>query len=234
MEKEKQILTNEEDNREYLEIVGNLKKEFKNKIKEEIESVQKKLSRQALDLLGAEFTLLLSERKALLDKFKVSGKKLLNYAKERGFISELTNLENWSSKQEKEIDRKGEGSKLFEDIIKKVQIYNPALTEEVLKIQSELLSNNKQVSALVSEKKPLIDKMQKESRAPLQKIIVDLVVEFNKKIQVVNAEFGLNITKAISPFEDGEKASDSVQISISDDVDDSFFISPTSGDDVLN
>lgn len=234
MEKEKQILTNEEDNREYLEIVGNLKKEFKNKIKEEIESVQKKLSRQALDLLGAEFTLLLSERKALLDKFKVSGKKLLNYAKERGFISELTNLENWSSKQEKELDRKGEGSKLFEDIIKKVQIYNPALTEEVLKIQSELLSNNKQVSALVSEKKPLIDKMQKESRAPLQKIIVDLVVEFNKKIQVVNAEFGLNITKAISPFEDGEKASDSVQISISDDVDDSFFISPTSGDDVLN
>ena len=60
----------QEERDEYLEIINELKKEFKNKIQEQIKKVREELSKNTAEILGVEFATLLNDRKDLLKTFK--------------------------------------------------------------------------------------------------------------------------------------------------------------------
>ena len=231
-----------EDREEYLEIINQFKQEFKKKIQDELSIIRKDLAKNTAEILGIEFAKLLNERKELLLNFKACGKKLLMVAKEYGFNTQLKNLQKWSEQVKKDNGAKTEGSELFQEVLNAVSDCNPALTEEVSKIQLQLSKNAELLAQIVKDKKSLIDKAQSSYRAPLQKKIVDLLVEFNKKITVVNQSFNVQNTKPLSPFDEGDKISVENGFSAKiaenlDDIggnfDDELFI-PISGDDDLN
>lgn len=227
-----------EDKEEYLEITAQIKQEFKKKIQSEIEVVRKDLAEQTAHLLGVEFATLLNDRKNLLQVFKDSGKKLLLYAKECGLTAELKNLENWSMEAQKNEQTKSEGNKLFSDIIDLVALRNPTLATEVKNIQAELNKNNQLLLQAVKDKKPQLDRVQKDKKLALQKIIVEIILQFNQKIAVVNKSFGIKADKPISPFDDKDKDAILVESEISADIKEDFadelFIPLTGGDDDLN
>ncbi|MBR3865064.1 MAG: hypothetical protein IKJ19_08160 [Clostridia bacterium] len=234
----------QEEREEYLEIINDFKQEFKNKIQDEIKNVREKLSKSTAEILGVEFANLLNERKKLLKTFKSSAKRLLLCAKECGITAELENLEKWSAQAKKEENTKSEGTKLFDEVIQAVLVKNPSIANEVKDIQLELNKNSEQLVQIVKSKKVLIDKLQNSFRAPLQKSIVDLIVEFNKKVAVVNESFNVENIKALSPFDDKDKiltdndisTQMSMQITdeISEDFDDELFIPLSKNDNNLN
>ena len=228
-----------DDREEYIEIINQFKQEFKKKIQDEIAKIRQELSKNTAEILGIEFATLLNERKKLLQNFKESSKKLLIYAKELKLSAQLEKLQNWSTQAQKDNSARTEGAKLFQDVVEEVANHNPSIADEVKKVQLLLTKNSEQLVSIVKSKKELIDKKQKEFRLPLQKVIVDLLVEFNKKITVVNQSFNVQNTKPLSPFDEGDKISVDNELSakISDDISEDFgdelFI-PVSGDDDLN
>ena len=231
---------NKEDREEYLEIINELKQEFKNKIQNEIAKVRSELAKNTAEVLGVEFANLLNERKELLKIFKNAGKRLLTYAKECGLTTELEKLQNWSTQSKKEEKAKPEGTKLFDDVVKSVANKNPSLANEVSEIQLQINKNSEMLVQIVKSKKSLIDKAQQDFRAPLQKVIVDLLVEFNKKVLVVNQSFNIENKKPISPFDEGDKLaiegelSSQITNTVNDDFEDEFFIPTSLSDDELN
>ncbi len=230
----------QEDREEYLEILNEFKQEFKNKIQAEITKVRDELAKKTAEILGVEFADLLNERKEMLKNFKSCGKKLLLYAKDCGLTVELENLKNWSAQSKKDDKEKNEGTKLFDEIIQSVANKNPSLSKEVKEIQLQLNKNGELLVQIVKNKKLLIDKAQNDLRSPLQKAIVDLLVEFNKKIAVVNQSFKIENKKTLSPFDDNDKISFDSDISpkfandISEDFDDELFIPISGNDEDLN
>ena len=142
----------QEEREEYLEIINDFRQEFKNKIQDEIKNIREKLSKITAEILGVEFANVLNERKELLKTFKLSGKKLILYAKECGLTAELENLEKWSAQTKSVDNTKPEGTKLFAEVVQAVSAKNPAIAAEVRDIQLKLNNNSEQLVQIIKSK----------------------------------------------------------------------------------
>ncbi len=215
---------------EYQEILDRLKSEFKNKIKSIIEQEKREMAKEAANILGRDFANLVSERRKLTDAFSIESKKVLNFAIKIGQRDKITELSKLTKDRDKNADIKSKATILFGEILQVVQEFDSELIKSLRLIEAKLDENNKKMTALVNLKKKDIEQVEKNYKQKLQKILIEVVLDFNKRIAVINKEFGIENSKPFIPFEDGE-SSEKLTVGLEEDLNDGFFI-PTDSDDV--
>lgn len=215
---------------EYQEILDRLKCEFKNKIKSIIEQEKREMAKEAANILGRDFANLVSERKKLTDAFSIESKKVLNFAIKIGQRDKITKLSKLTKDRDENADIKSKATTLFGEILQVVQEFDSELIKSLRLIEAKLDENNKKMTALVNLKKKDIEQVEKNYKQKLQKILIEVVLDFNKRIAVINKEFGIENSKPFIPFEDGE-SSEKLTVGLEEDLNDGFFI-PTDSDDV--
>lgn len=215
---------------EYDEIIENLKKEYKKKIEDRIAETKKEVANEFSVILGAEFSFLLKERKGFVENFGNSARDILNFAIKNGLEKEVKELSRWSERTKTENEKIGEGGQLFSILVDKVSLLNTNLANTFRKTEEDLSLNRKRLEEIVKIKKGLLDRAQKKHKDKLQQSILDIVTEFNKKIQVINQTFGMDVKQTISSFEDEDG---DVNIRIGEDFENNLFI-PAVNDDVVN
>lgn len=219
------------ENIEYKEIVDQIKREYKTKIESEIQTAKKEMSKEAASILGHEFAQLLSKRKALVENFGKNAKIVLDFAVKNGMASEIKQLGEWSKTvADKNNAKKGDGNKLFEALVDKIEQINPTITSPLRDSESELVANNRQLNEVVEGKKAMLKQLEKERREKLQKRIIELVLEFNKKILVVNKSFGIEGGKSLHSL---DLNADKVKFDVADEIDEEIYI-PAGNDDIIN
>lgn len=215
---------------EYDEIIENLKKEYKKKIEDRIAETKKEVANEFAVILGAEFSFLLKERKGFVENFGNSARDILNFALKNGLEKEVKELSRWSERTKTENEKIGECGRLFSILVDKVSLLNINLSNAFRKTEEDLSVNRKRLEEIVKIKKGLLDRAQKKHKDKLQQSILDIVTEFNKKIQVINQTFGMDVKQTISSFEDVDG---DVNIRIEEDFEENLFI-PAVNDDVVN
>lgn len=215
---------------EYQEILDRLKSEFKNKIKSIIEQEKREMAKEAANILGRDFANLVSERRKLTDAFSIESKKVLNFAIKIGQKDKITELSKLTKDKDKNADIKSKATTLFGEILQVVQEFDSELIKSLRLIEAKLDENNKKMTALVNLKKKDIEQVENNYKQKLQKILIEVVLDFNKRIAVINKEFGIENSKPFIPFEDGE-SSEKLTVGLEEDLNDGFFI-PTDSDDV--
>lgn len=215
---------------EYQEILDRLKSEFKNKIKSIIEQEKREMAKEAANILGRDFANLVSERRKLTDAFSIESKKVLNFAIKIGQRDKITELSKLTKDRDENADIKSKATTLFGEILQVVQEFDSELIKSLRLIEAKLDENNKKMTALVNLKKKDIEQVEKNYKQKLQKILIEVVLDFNKRIAVINKEFGIENSKPFIPFEDGE-SSEKLTVGLEEDLNDGFFI-PTDSDDV--
>ncbi|MBQ3571375.1 MAG: hypothetical protein IJA15_00960 [Clostridia bacterium] len=216
---------------EYKEIVDQIKREYKSKIENVIQSAKKQMSKEAAGILGHEFAQLLSKRKELVDCFGKNAKVVLNFAVKNGMATEIKQLGEWSKTvTDKNNLKKSEGNKLFEALVDKIEQINPSITSPLRDSESELVANNRRLNEVVQSKKIMLKQLEKEHRENLQKQIIELVLEFNKKILVVNKSFGIEGKKSIHSL---DLKTDNVEFDVTEEIDEEIYI-PAGNDDIIN
>ena len=215
---------------EYQEILDRLKSEFKNKIKSIIEQEKREMAKEAANILGRDFANLVSERRKLTDAFSIESKKVLNFAIKIGQRDKITELSKLTKDRDENADIKSKATTLFGEILQIVQEFDEELVKSLRSIEAKLDENNKKMKALVNLKKKDIEQVEKNYKQKLQKILIEVVLDFNKRIAVINKEFGIENSKPFIPFEEGE-SSEKLTVGLEEDLNDGFFI-PTDSDDV--
>lgn len=215
---------------EYQEILDRLKSEFKNKIKSIIEQEKREMAKEAANILGRDFANLVSERRKLTDAFSIESKKVLNFAIKIGQRDKITELSKLTKDRDENADIKSKATTLFGEILQVVQEFDSELIKSLRLIEAKLDENNKKMTALVNLKKKDIEQVEQNYKQKLQKILIEVVLDFNKRIAVINKEFGIENSKPFIPFEDGE-SSEKLTVGLEEDLNDGFFI-PTDSDDV--
>ncbi len=215
---------------EYQEILDRLKSEFKNKIKSIIEQEKREMAKEAANILGRDFANLVSERRKLTDAFSIESKKVLNFAIKIGQRDKITELSKLTKDRDENADIKSKATTLFGEILQIVQEFDEELVKSLRLIEAKLDENNKKMTALVNLKKKDIEQVEKNYKQKLQKILIEVVLDFNKRIAVINKEFGIENSKPFIPFEEGE-SSEKLTVGLEEDLNDGFFI-PTDSDDV--
>lgn len=215
---------------EYQEILDRLKSEFKNKIKSIIEQEKREMAKEAANILGRDFANLVSERRKLTDAFSIESKKVLNFAIKIGQRDKITELSKLAKDRNENADIKSKATTLFGEILQVVQEFDSELIKSLRLIEAKLDENNKKMTALVNLKKKDIEQVEQNYKQKLQKILIEVVLDFNKRIAVINKEFGIENSKPFIPFEDGE-SSEKLTVGLEEDLNDGFFI-PTDSDDV--
>lgn len=215
---------------EYQEILDRLKSEFKNKIKSIIEQEKREMAKEAANILGRDFANLVSERRKLTDAFSIESKKVLNFAIKIGQRDKITELSKLTKDRDENADIKSKAATLFGEILQVVQEFDSELIKSLRLIEAKLDENNKKMTALVNLKKKDIEQVEKNYKQKLQKILIEVVLDFNKRIAVINKEFGIENSKPFIPFEDGE-SSEKLTVGLEEDLNDGFFIQ-TDSDDV--
>ncbi|MBE5764256.1 MAG: hypothetical protein E7339_01475 [Clostridiales bacterium] len=215
---------------EYQEILDRLKSEFKNKIKSIIEQEKREMAKEAANILGRDFANLVSERRKLTDAFSIESKKVLNFAIKIGQRDKITELSKLTKDRDENADIKSKATTLFGEILQVVQEFDSELIKSLRLIEAKLDENNKKMTALVNLKKKDIEQVEKNYKQKLQKILIEIVLDFNKRIAVINKEFGIENSKPFIPFDDGE-SSEKLTVGLEEDLNDGFFI-PTDSDDV--
>lgn len=215
---------------EYQEILDRLKSEFKNKIKSIIEQEKREMAKEAANILGRDFANLVSERRKLTDAFSIESKKVLNFAIKIGQRDKITELSKLTKDRDENADIKSKATTLFGEIVQVVQEFDSELIKSLRLIEAKLDENNKKMTALVNLKKKDIEQVEKNYKQKLQKILIEVVLDFNKRIAVINKEFGIENSKPFIPFEDGE-SSEKLTVGLEEDLNDGFFIQ-TDSDDV--
>lgn len=215
---------------EYQEILDRLKSEFKNKIKSIIEQEKREMAKEAANILGRDFANLVSERRKLTDAFSIESKKVLNFAIKIGQRDKITELSKLTKDRDENADIKSKATTLFGEILQVVQEFDSELIKSLRLIEAKLDENNKKMTALVNLKKKDIEQVEKNYKQKLQKILIEVVLDFNKRIAVINKEFGIENSKPFIPFDDGE-SSEKLTVGLEEDLNDGFFI-PTDSDDV--
>ena len=76
----------------------------------------------------------------------------------------------------------------------------------------------------------MLKQLEKEHRENLQKQIIELVLEFNKKILVVNKSFGIEGGKSIHSL---DLKADNVKFDVTEEIDEEIYI-PAGNDDIIN
>ena len=222
--------TNLLENAEYKEIVDEIKSEYKKKIQAEVESAKKEMSRQVVGVLGNPFVELFSQRKKLIDQFGKQTKIVLDYAVQHSMVEDINRLSKWSKDCDNELTKKGDGNKLFEQLLDKIEQVCPDLVTPIRKTEFELELNNKKINELVNQKKSVLQNLEKQSRDKLRKTIMSLVIEFNKRILVVNESFGLKSDQKLQIFDNEEE---SLSLSLDENEEDNLFI-PVGNGDIIN
>ena len=215
---------------EYDEIIENLKKEYKKKIEERITETKKEVANEFAVILGSEFSFLLKERKGFVENFGNSARDILNFALKNGLEKDVKELSRWSERTKTENEKIGEGGQLFSILVDKVSLLNTNLANAFRRSEENLSINRKSLEEIVKVKKGLLDRAQKKHKEALQLSILDVVAEFNKKIQVINKTFGMDFKQTISSFEDVDG---DVNIRIEEDFEENLFI-PSLNDGVIN
>ncbi len=215
---------------EYQEILDRLKSEFKNKIKSIIEQEKREMAKEAANILGRDFANLVSERRKLTDAFSIESKKVLNFAIKIGQRDKITELSKLTKDRDENADIKSKATTLFGEILQVVQEFDSELIKSLRLIEAKLDENNKKMTALVNLKKKDIEQVEQNYKQKLQKILIEVVLDFNKRIAVINKEFGIENSKPFIPFEDGE-SSEKLTVGLEENLNDGFFI-PTDSDDV--
>lgn len=215
---------------EYQEILDRLKSEFKNKIKSIIEQEKREMAKEAANILGRDFANLVSERRKLTDAFSIESKKVLNFAIKIGQRDKITELSKLTKDRDENADIKSKATTLFGEILQVVQEFDSELIKSLRLIEAKLDENNKKMTALVNLKKKDIEQVEQNYKQKLQKILIEVVLDFNKRIAVINKEFGIENSKPFIPFDDGE-SSEKLTVGLEEDLNDGFFI-PTDSDDV--
>lgn len=223
-----QVLT--ESDIEYKSVIKRLKTEYKKKINEEIEKGKNDIAKLSTDVLGRDFALLVIERKKLVSNFSSQGKALLEYAVSNGMTQEVEDLKKWSESKEDISSKKQKGASLFSILVNKVELLRPDLVDSLKKTEKLLDDNNDQIILIVDSKKTQLEKIKVEKRKELQQKVVDLVLEFNKKLLVINDSFGIVSKKQPSSPLDGV---DDFKFDIDGGYEDDIFV-PPGADDIIN
>ena len=182
---------------EYNEIVSSVKEEYKKKITLEIQNAKKEMAKEAISLLGQGFIDLLNERKRLLAEFGEKARAVLQFAINNKMTEDVNRLNDWSARLDKKSTLTGEGNKLFRQLVEKIEVFRPDITKSLKECEQNLITNNEKMTKMVAVKKDLLKTVENKYREKLKKIVVDLVVEFNKKIVVINQTFGIKDAKPL-------------------------------------
>ena len=169
---------------EYQEILDRLKSEFKNKIKSIIEQEKREMAKEAANILGRDFANLVSERRKLTDAFSIESKKVLNFAIKIGQRDKITELSKLTKDRDENADIKSKATALFGEILQVVQEFDSELIKSLRLIEAKLDENNKKMTALVNLKKKDIEQVEQNYKQKLQKILIEVVLDFNKRIAV--------------------------------------------------
>ena len=188
------------------------------------------MAKEAANILGRDFANLVSERRKLTDAFSIESKKVLNFAIKIGQRDKITELSKLTKDRDENADIKSKATTLFGEILQVVQEFDSELIKSLRLIEAKLDENNKKMTALVNLKKKDIEQVEQNYKQKLQKILIEVVLDFNKRIAVINKEFGIENSKPFIPFEDGE-SSEKLTVGLEEDLNDGFFI-PTDSDDV--
>ena len=77
---------------EYQEITNQIKREFKEKMQDAINTEKRLMAKEAAELLGRDFADLVNERKQLIDQFSAQSRKVLTFAIQIGLKDKITEL----------------------------------------------------------------------------------------------------------------------------------------------
>ena len=216
---------------EYQEITNQIKREFKEKMQDAINTEKRLMAKEAAELLGRDFADLVNERKQLIDQFSAQSRKVLTFAIQIGLkdkISELSQvIKDKSSKAA--VETRKTATALFANLLDTVEEHDEEMVKHLRSIERRLTSNNKAMADLVASRKTEIEQIEKKYKQKLQKILIEIVLDFNKRLAVINKEFGVVGEKRVSPM--GEDATDDLKITIGEDSAEGFFI-PTDSNDV--
>ena len=216
---------------EYQEIIDQVKHEFKEKMQEAISTEKRLMAKDAAELLGKEFSDLVSERKKLIEQFSTQSRKVLSLAIQIGLKDKITALsEAINDKNAKDAkDIRKSATAMFADVVNAVEEHDEELAKQLRLIERRLAVNNKAMNDLVALKKPEIEQIEKKYKQKLQKILVDIALDFNKRIVVINKEFGVTSEKIVLPQIADDETKD-LKVTLDGDAE-GFFI-PSDTDDV--
>ena len=216
---------------EYQEITNQIKREFKEKMQDAINTEKRLMAKEAAELLGRDFADLVNERKQLIAQFSAQSRKVLTFAIQIGLKDKITELsqviKDKSGKTTAET--KKTATALFANVLDMVEEHDEDMVEYLRSIERRLASNNKAMTDLVASRKTEIEQIEKKYKQKLQKILIEIVLDFNKRLAVINKEFGVVGEKLLSPM--GEDTAGDLKITIGEDSAEGFFI-PTDSDDV--
>ena len=215
---------------EYQEILQRLKEEFKSKMKEVINQEKKAMAKEAAEILGRDFANLVDERKKLIEEFSVESRKVLTYAVKIGLKDRITALSNLTKDTDKNATQRGKATALFAQLVDEVQKYDENIVIPLKEVERKIAENNKKMTELVKQRKPEIEIVEKKYKQKLQKILIEFILDFNKRLAVINKEFGITHGKPISPLDD-LKETEGLKISLDNELDEGIFI-PADNDDI--
>ena len=215
---------------EYQEILQRLKEEFKSKMKEVINQEKKAMAKEAAEILGRDFANLVDERKKLIEEFSVESRKVLTYAVKIGLKDRITALSNLTKDSDKNATQRGKATALFAQLVDEVQKYDENIVIPLKEVERKIAENNKKMTELVKLRKPEIEIVEKKYKQKLQKILIEFILDFNKRLAVINKEFGITHGKPISPLDD-LKETEGLKISLDNELDEGIFI-PADNDDI--
>lgn len=215
---------------EYQEILQRLKEEFKSKMKEVINQEKKAMAKEAAEILGRDFANLVDERKKLIEEFSIESRKVLTYAVKIGLKDRITALTNLTKDTDKNATQRGKATALFAQLVDEVQKYDENIVNPLKEVERKIAENNKKMTELVKQRKPEIEIVEKKYKQKLQKILIEFILDFNKRLAVINKEFGITHGKPISPLDD-LKETEGLKISLDNELDEGIFI-PADNDDI--
>lgn len=217
---------------EYQEIVDQIKREFKNKVQEIINEEKRLMAKDAAELLGREFSDLVKERKQLIEQFTIQSRKVLTFAVQIGLKDKITELSEVI--KEKSADAKAKrksATALFASLLDEVAQCDEELVRQIRLIEGRLAVNNKSMTDLFSSKKAEIEQIEKKYKEKLQKLLVDIVLDFNKRLAVVNKEFGVSSENMVSPVE-SDSVTEGLKITLNAEDEANGFFIPSDTDEV--